>query len=129
MPCDSSYLEQTERESELQRAANLYVYVLVEFGKRVPLWVTRDADNCYLASDKALKALCKILTGMPVARRNKIIYKPKDSTARDLADWWEEHQIADIARESAEKELKTKKELIKSALAKLTPEERNALKL
>ncbi len=58
-----------------------------------------------------------------------VIYDGKNPSARKLADWWDHHKEWDARRNLAEEVAKQKALLKKSALEKLTAEERRALGL
>jgi hypothetical protein len=132
MPCRSDYLEQNNREAELQRAAKLYVYVLKQLKEPVPEYAADAADDYYCDDDKPLIELCSTLTKLK--RKDKqtfetIVYNAKNATSRDLAGWWEQHRAADLKRARAERAKKRKAELRKKAVKKLTKAERAALDL
>lgn len=128
MPCDSSYLEATGREKELHRAAQLLVYVRQKQGYNVEPFVQGAANDYYGNNDdRPLKLLCETLTNMDPKKRDKIIYEPHSRVARDLANWWEEHQEADKKRVEAETRQTQNIETRKHAIAKLTKAEREAL--
>jgi hypothetical protein len=127
MPCDCSHLEPTRRERELKRAAQLIVYV-EGFQKGVtPAWIKEQAEATYGTDERLVPYLCKILNEMAPGQRERIIYNGHNKIARDLADWWEEHQRVDrerIKREQAEAE---KTRTRKQALLKLSSAEKKAL--
>lgn len=106
MPCNSDYLAPNAREQELQRAAKLLVWVKTKLGKAVPDYAKKAAADIYGAGgDRALKELCSTLKQMNKNKREELIYgNARDAVARDLADWWEQHQAADAAREQHEQE-------------------------
>lgn len=131
MPCDSSYMEATYREKELQLTAKLLVFVRKSLGQDCPTWVKRAANSMYAEGagdgDKLVSLLCKEIHAMTSGQRDKIIYDSHDKMSRKLADWWEEHQEADRKREKQEDEELRKESLRSAALKKLTKEEREAL--
>lgn len=103
MPCNSDYLNPTRRERELQRAAQLLAYALMATGQGVPEEVNRAGADIYCRDDSWLLSLCALMKALPEAERDRITYgSAKLKQARDLADWWEEHQKADAAREKQE---------------------------
>ena len=127
MPCNSDYLEANIREKGLQRAANLAVYVTEQLGKKVPPWLAKAADDVYCSDERTIPALCKLLTNMSNKDKEAIVYNSKSKISRQLADWWEEHQLADKERLDEEAEISKIQRLRKSALAKLTKAEIDAL--
>ncbi|MES3005284.1 MAG: hypothetical protein V4690_04270 [Patescibacteria group bacterium] len=129
MPCRSDYLEPTTREQELQRAAKLLVYVRRKMGIEPEDWALSQSGNIYANDDRAVIELCAALTSMTSDVLETIVYNPHDAESRDLADWWEVHQAADAEREKREAEQAQDEETKKSALAKLSPAERKALKV
>src|SRR5438552_10411770 len=104
MPCDSSYLEPTHSEREHQRAAQLLVYVLGRLSRAAPEWVMHESQNVYACDARLFPLLCDTLRRLDAATRERLIYNAKDRTARDLADWWEDHQQADAAEAAAASE-------------------------
>jgi len=128
MPCDSSYLKPTQREEELQRAAILLKYVYEQRGVAVPREVIRSAADSYGGPFDCIPSLCEVLTSMMPSERDRLL-EGKNRTARDLANWWEEHQEADRAKALREANARAQAGLRKSALGKLTPAEKKALGL
>ncbi len=102
MPCNSDYLDPTNREAELQRAAKLLVYVYEKLNLEVPSYVKKASKDVYCKDDRSVSRLCSILDAMPPDTLDRIVYNAKNKTSRDLADWWEEHQQADREREVEE---------------------------
>lgn len=134
MPCNSDYLEPRGREVELHRAARLYQYVLLSTHKPVPQRVQQAAESIY-GQDRngdpvdCVSALCAAIKRMDNAMQKRVVYTAESRDARDLANWWEDHQQADSQREAAEADEKKQAALKARALKKLTKEEREALGL
>lgn len=128
MGCNSDYLNQTNREAELQLAASLYAYVLGQLKQAVPEDVKEAARDYYCKAD-FVAPLCEVLRSLPEGKRDAIVYKTKDATARKLATWWEAHLEADRERTASERAAKRAKSLRASGLAKLTLAEKRALGL
>lgn len=95
MPCDSSYLEPTQREAQIERAHRLLVWL----NKRAALGHEISPIGGYENDPWPVVALCAMLKNLPAKRRDAIVYDGRDKTARDLADWWDEHEEADRKRE------------------------------
>jgi hypothetical protein len=95
-------MEPNLRERELKRAAGLLAYVLTQLGAPVPKWVASEAVNEYASNGESITGLCKLLRSLTPEKRDAIVYNAHDATARDLANWWEEHQAEDRKRETAE---------------------------
>jgi len=121
MPCHSDYIEPGERERELQRAAKLYMFALESLRENVPLYVKRAANNPYGEED-VIPELCNYLTRL---KRDfpdifeSVVYA-RSKQARDLANWWEDHEEADRAREVKEEEELERVSEFKDAMDKLT---------
>lgn len=129
MGCRNDYLEANESEVESNKAAKLLIYVYESIDKTEKITAEiKKASTAYYGDSENLEKwvieLCSVLRNMSEDKKNKIIYDGRNPKARDLADWWDRHQKADLARE--EKEAK-KEALIESARAKLTPDEIEAI--
>jgi hypothetical protein len=127
MPCNSDYLEPNAREAKLQLTAILYKYALKKMKLKAPANVTTAARDIYCTFD-FVPDLCDLITKMDSVERRKVVYNPYDKTARKLADWWEEHQRADRERTKLDHAVKRSHKLRRSALKKLTPAEKKALR-
>ena len=129
MPCNSDYMEPTGKEKELQHTAKLLVYVYEKTNKTIHPSLKEAADDIYCKDDRAVAVLCKVLTELDSSSRESLIYNSHDRTARDLANWWEEHQEADKARELHEIKKLSNAHIRAAALEKLTEEEKKVLGL
>ncbi len=127
MPCNSDYLEPTEREQELRRAARLLIFALEAQGREAPDWARSEAENLYAKDERSVTSLCALIKSMGEPERDRIVYDAKSKASRDLADWWEEHQEADRRREEREAAEARREADRRSALGKLTEEEKAAL--
>lgn len=108
MPCNSDYMNPTAREAQSKRTCHLLAYALGQKGLAVPDWVRSAAVNSYgnvERLDEAVQLLCELCKQMTKEEQDSIIYDARIRTSRDLANWWEEHQNADIARETVPCEL------------------------
>src|SRR5271166_870693 len=128
MPCNSDYLEPTERERQLQLVAILYRYALKKMNLKVPINVATAATDIYCTFD-FVPDLCNLIGKMDATERRNIVYNPYNIMAQQLADWWEEHQRADKEREKEEQAEHNRKRVAAAALKKLTRAERKALEL
>ena len=130
MPCESAYLAPTHKEQQDRRACVLLVWLRNQLGFDRDLHAERGAadiyGNCHINPHKEL---CRILGVLNQPQIEEIVYNAKDRTARDLADWWEDHQEADRKREAAVATIKANHVATVSALNKLTPDERRVLGL
>lgn len=129
MPCNSDHMNQTGTEAYNQRTAKLFLYITGKLN--TPDAAVREAADTYYCTVDYTENICTTLRRLK--RRdpkmfNEIVYNAKSKTSRDLADWWEEHVLADRKRLDSEKSERARKRLIKSALNKLTPAERKALR-
>lgn len=129
MPCNSTYVEPTRYETFSKRTAECLVYALAEMDRVIPRWVANVAENPYGDTNQVTELtvmlcdLCReIIDG---GKADEIIYNGRIKRARDLADWWEEHEAADLEREQEEKQ----ERLREQALNKLTFEEKEILGL
>lgn len=128
MPCNSDYLDQNASEAALQQAAKLLVYVCGRLAIVPNDWMIEQADKTYADDERSVPELCRLLNGLNPRARDALIYgDAKDKMARQLADWWEEHEAHDKQLREIQRKERDKKVLKKSALSKLTPAERKAL--
>lgn len=129
MPCRSDYMEPNGREIELRRTAQLLIYVRQKLNMKIKKWMEDAAGNMYCNDDRAVMKLCSTLRRLDPETLQAIVYQAHERDARDLANWWEEHQAADAKREAAEAQAKQKKEAREKALSKLSSEDREVLGL
>lgn len=130
MPCESGYLAANEREVYSRETARLICYATGALERSAPRWIGAAARSYYGAPerhDELTRYLCKLVSKLDAADLDRVVYNGRSSMARKLADWWENHQVADAKREAAEAAEAKRQELRLSALAKLTREELAAL--
>jgi hypothetical protein len=120
-------MEPNDKERQLQRTAKLLIYVQQQLGQGTPRWVQKTAANIYASDERVVPKLCSTLRNMSKSDMERIVYNAHSVQARDLADWWEEHQKADRAREAKEAAEVEKRQLQESGLAKLSAAEVAAL--
>ena len=135
MPCRCDYMEPDKRDKESKKVAMFLVWVYKQLDKNLPEWIYEAAQHTYgnrRRADDLTKLLCAACRELP----EEILYNGKDRIARELANWWEDHQEKDRIREEREKrklEEKVKNVekgiLRQKALRKLSKEEREALGL
>jgi hypothetical protein len=120
-------MEPNDKARQLRRTAKLLIYVQQQLGQGTPRWVQKTAANICASDERVVSKLYNTVRNMSPSDMERIAYNAHSVQARDLADWWEEHQKADRARE-AEKAAAQEKERQRAAgLAKLTPDEIEAL--
>lgn len=140
MGCRSDYLEPNENEKHTRSTAQLIIYVLETQGKgaQVDEKLKKAAQNVYgdvANSDALTSRLCQMVGKMKKKELDTIVYDGRNAQARELAAWWERHQVADAARIEREKKQAQEKtqqqsdeKLAQAALKKLSAEEQQALK-
>lgn len=131
MGCRSDYMEATAQEVESKLVCQLLRYTLEALGAVVPPAVKKGANEYYgdtAALDANTAFLCNTIRGLSSDEQDRILYNGRNAEARKLADWWENHQEVDRKRLADEAREKKNKKLRASAVAKLTPAERKALK-
>jgi hypothetical protein len=128
MPCRDDWPSPTGAQARSQRAAKLLIYLYGKKKQAVTEKLRKDAEDCYCDTDN-VKVLCAELTALSDKEFDKLVYNPRERGARDLADWWEEHQEADKQREAAEDAVRKRQELRLGALKKLSREEIEALEI
>ena len=125
------------------RSADHYAQVaenLIYFFNKLKLWNTvpegfKDGVTAVAASDgwthqgptldEITAALCTAIQAVSPSEAHDVIYDGKSREARRLADWWEDHQELDAAREAEEEHEKERQRVIES----LTPYQRAVLRL
>lgn len=120
----------TEEQEDVGRLAKRLLYLSEKLNVTIPAGTAEISNACYPSTghtDWLTATLCKILKQLPETEIERVVYNARSKKARDLADWWEEHQALDKHRADIEKRLKAKEVIKKKALAKLTKAERKAL--
>jgi len=112
MPCQSDYLQPTDREQESRKVLDLLKEVGIKTGPTHDLYGRLDTID----RDTAL--LCKWCKANDVTKKSL-----------ELQIWWRDHQKADAKRRAAQQALERQTHLKLQALAKLSKEEREALDL
>lgn len=123
MPCQDTWLESERATSDAQqrrqeRVRNLAIYVNGCIPHKGKIGYDHQENTRFL---------CSTIKKMSQHQLDTIVYDGRIKEARDLADWWEEHQEMDRKREKEEGERARLRKLKKGALAKLTDEERAVL--
>ena len=132
MPCRGPDItEPTQRDRESQRVCQCLVYILSKFKQPVEDWMVEGAEDCCPDKlDMATSHLCGWLKhAVETGREDEIVYDARSRDARNLADWWEDHQEMDREREEEEQREARKAKTKERALGKLTDEEKEALEL
>ena len=123
-------MEPSDKELQLKRAAKLLLYVQEQLGQTHEAWTQYAVNNMASANDdRPVIELCGVLKELTPEQLERIVYNAHNKTARDLADWWEEHQAADATRELREAAEAKREQLRQEALAKLSDSEKEALGL
>lgn len=134
MPCNSDYMEPSGYELRLRDTARLLVYLHDRLSIKCPEHFVEMSKTNYPhdPGDEAVPKLCamlKKLSNDSPGEFAQIVYDAHSKQSRALADWWEEHQAADRAREQKELAEKHRQRLRTAALSKLTHAEQVALGL
>ncbi|HEY9129730.1 MAG TPA: hypothetical protein VIN02_07840 [Sulfurovum sp.] len=89
----------TNKEMQLRKTCELYVYVLISQGKEVPYEILECAhsyDYDYLVD--CVSDLSEALKEMDSESFESIVNNTQRQEARDLRNWWEMQQEADRLR-------------------------------
>ena len=134
MPCNCDYMNPSEAEIDSRETARNLEFALISLGRTPDALYRRAAENYYgdtnLLNEMTV-LLCKTLRELEATDAEKfeqLVYNGRNKASRQLAIWWERHEEADRNREAAESADAERKQLVKQALAKLTAEEKAALK-
>lgn len=104
MGCRSDYMDPTKAETNSNQVARLLIFVMIEQTKETPSSAIIEASQSMYGNKSMLDswtvALCERLQNIP----EDFIYDGRRKECRELADWWDEHKEADIARLSEEAE-------------------------
>src|SRR5262245_55475981 len=119
MPCNSDYMEPTAMEMQLQRTAKLLVWLCRKRGVPPESWVVKESRNCYASRKDLVPSLCSMIRTLTPEQVEQYIYDAHDRTSRQLAEWWETHQRADVKRHEEEQKERVKASARRSGLAKL----------
>ena len=119
------------RPARLKRMGKMAAYLLTELHETVPVWIIKveRGEGKVADLDKLAQFMCARLQALAPLEMETIVYDAHVQIARRLADWWEAHQRADAKAKLARVNQRAKAILKRAALAKLTPEEREALGL
>lgn len=124
MPCRTDHIEPTREEREAQHVCQLLVWVNNSLGRSSSEELKANANRSYATDLNTWTAeLCAILGSLDDEQIDKIVYNARSQKSRKLADWWENHQEADRAREQQEKQDAADERLRKNTIANLTPEQ------
>jgi hypothetical protein len=128
MPCRSDYMEPTNKELLLRETAQLLIYVRMNTSRGIRISNTLKAasQDSYCKEDYVAE-LCSAIRALAPEEMDRIVYDGRNSEARKLADWWDKHQEADRKRQEEEEREQKRTDLRNAGLAKLTPEEIEAL--
>ena len=132
MPCISDYAEPSTYDKFVSDTVKNLMYLRRMLGIDTSEELVEAYKKCYYSKvegDKWTAELCERLHNLSKKDMDKFVYDAHSKKARNLADWWEEHQEADKARIAEEKQFKKDAAAKKKALLKLTPKERKALGL
>lgn len=89
----------TNKEMQLRKTCELYVYVLKSQGKEVPEEIQECADSYdydYLVD--CVAELSDALIGLESDTFERIVNNTQSREARDLRNWWEMQKEADRLR-------------------------------
>lgn len=107
MTCVSSYFEVTKLEQKLRETEQLCVFVANKRNILIPSKIIAASKDIYVRNVGQVEWLCEILRSVKQYSErefDELVYNAKDANSRQLANWWEEHEAADEARERKEAE-------------------------
>ena len=88
-------MNHSNKELRLRRNCQLYVYLLVSQGNEVPEEIQECADSYdYDFLVDCVAQLSDEIEGLDSDTFEKIVDNKESNEARELAYWWEMHQVA-----------------------------------
>jgi hypothetical protein len=85
----------TNKELQLRKNCQLYSYLLISQGKEVPEEIQECADSYdYNFLVDCVSQLSAEIEGLDSDTFDKIVNNKDSNKARELAYWWEMHQMA-----------------------------------
>lgn len=87
----------TNKEMQLRKTCQLYMYVLVSQGKEIPYEIMECAHSYDYLVD-CVTELSEALKSLDSDTFDKIVNNTESREARELAHWWEMYQDADRLR-------------------------------
>ncbi|RTK97793.1 MAG: hypothetical protein EKK64_00900 [Neisseriaceae bacterium] len=128
MPCDGSYMNPSQRETDSLFICKRIVFLFKKLNFPIPKRIVEAADSLYgdvENLDENVAILCGVIRQMKKEQVDSIIYNARSKESRDLANWWEEHQEADSKRKNGKQTVEEKETFSKlfSILSKLSQEE------
>lgn len=113
----------------MRKTAQLIIYIQNQLDKPIVPWIIDQASDVYASRDDLIPMLCALIASLNDNDFDRIVYNARSKESRELANWWEEHQEADKQRIKEEEQQKEYERKLKTALDKLTKEERRLLGL
>jgi hypothetical protein len=127
MPCDGSYMNPSVRETESLLICKRIIFLFKKLNFPIPKKIVESSESLYgdlKNLDKNVALLCLVISNMTKEQVDSILYNARSKESRDLANWWEEHQEADIKRKQKTKEkMDSSGKLVFSGLSKLSQDE------
>lgn len=81
----------SNKEVQLRKTCQLYIYVLESLGKEIP----DDLEDCAESYDYLINCVdefAQVLKELDSQTLEKILNNPETSLARDLKNWWQMYQ-------------------------------------
>lgn len=126
MPCYSDYMAPTAKEKYCTETAQLLRYVMraLNYFPVSISEVEKSIEDPYSKKDYTA-ILCSIIRQMNTDELNTVVYDGRNSAARALADWWDEHQKVDEEhKKAAAEEIERLKQKIGAAKTLIEESER-----
>jgi hypothetical protein len=104
MPCYDSRDDENSPENKSVRLANLYLYVCKRTGTAYGHWVNEviaDYGHPHRI-DQLTQMLCDMIKSFTPIMLENIVYDAHCPQSRELAGWWEKHQVDDARNEMLE---------------------------
>ena len=127
MPCrDQGYTLEQELYGKFNKLSEYIDFIDSQLGIRIYDYRGLAVNQAVI--DLMTLKLCEAIRGMTPNQQDVTVYNGRFKIAREMADWWEEHQTLDAIRASQELAIAQlspteRRDIVNQAQWKITPDE------